>query len=247
MSSDRYGNRNNWRKVYSRNRRKPVEETLVDNATGISFTFDKNTLIRDRDYFLIDTARLTSPLLLNQAEYDEGLITFFGNEANNIASGSFSFTFSGVPFVVLTVESTADNQHGVNVFGISYDTDEISVAVSSEFQGDIRYRAIYSANGYPALATSPVSSSQFVAFGGSVDVNNSENYLANYPNLLFFKEYRATPWEASFASTQFQSNVFLNAASSNNQQVDGRLSSAAQTQIHFIAVGSTTFDSWPVT
>jgi hypothetical protein len=243
MPTRRYGNRNDWKTVYSRIRRKPVREELVDLTTGENFVFDKNKTVRYRDFFILDEKRRAVPLfeIYPAAEYDEGLIEFFGNEDNAFATGSFSFTFSGNPFVVLTPEPAADNQHGLNVFGLEYDQSGLVIGVSSDFVGNIRYRAVYSAEGYPAFVTSPVSSSGFVVSAGSTSIVAADEYSAIYPELDFFQEYRSTIWGDAIT---FDNNVSL-ISEAEPSQVTGQITSEVTADVHFIAVGALNAVLWP--
>lgn len=244
MPVKRYGNRNDWKKVYSRSRRKPQTESLVDTVTNQVFTFDKNRTIRDRDYFVLNEKRQAIPLfgLFPVAEYDEGVISFFGNEANCQTTENFSFAFSGTPYIVLTVEPAGDDSHGINAYGVSYDANSLTVGVSSDFVGNVRYRAVYSANGYPAAATSPVSSSGFVVSAGTISVSDDDSYFASYPELDFFQEYRATTWDQQASS---DNNVHLTVVDVNGEEVNGRISSNLTNDIHFIVAGAVNSILWP--
>jgi len=148
MASDddqqqRYGrNRNLWRKVYSYNKQKPRNFTIVDETTSRSLDVDLNQLYRHRDYFKIDKIDLQPTGALNFVEYDEGLI-YFGGETYK--TGGYNFNFSGNPFVVYTREPTTNNYQNVNVFGLGLPTyNQFIVGTSAPFSGSVRYRAVYS-------------------------------------------------------------------------------------------------------
>lgn len=191
------GNRNSWRRVYPRARRKPVVETFIEALTAVTFSYDLNKTYRHRDFFIIKSPTSGSfgtPIVL--AEYDEGLINF---ENTDFQIQGFTSCFSNIPdAVVLTVEPVSDFSNNIIPYGISFTSCSMSIGLSAKFSGSIRYRAIYSSTGYPAFATSSFapSSGVFTVIAGHVTASNTDNFTVPHdfggpsPNAV-----RMTTWD----------------------------------------------------
>lgn len=170
-------NRNAWRRVYPRARRKPVVETFVETLTAVTFSYDLNKTYRHRDFFLIKnipSGTYGAEVIL--AEYDEGLINF--NNSDFQIQG-FSTCFSQIPdAVVLTVEPASNNSHNIIPYGLSFTACSMSIGLSANFSGSIRYRAVYSSTGYPAIVTSSFApgSGAFAVMAGNVTASNTDNF-----------------------------------------------------------------------
>lgn len=231
-------NRQLWRKVYGPRRRKPDTTTFVDPVTSASVTFDLHRTVRHRDYFIIRAhGEITSSIIIPDipiAEYDEGLVSFSGTDS---ASTGFSFCFSGTPdAVVLTVDPTGDNSDYIIPYGLTFNSCSMSIGLSAPFTGDIRYRAVYSSEGYPAYASSSLtpSSGTFLLSAGSVTPAGTTNYTATYPNVggtpsVFYK----TAWD--FSSNN-DVDVFISEENSTATATSGEISAPLSNPIYFIAV-----------
>lgn len=169
------GNRNSWRRVYPRTRRKPVVETFVETLTNVTFSYDLNKTLRHRDFFIIKGIFATGSSVV-YAEYDEGLVKF-SNE--DFQTQAFSSCFSNVPdAIVLTVDPESDSSENIIPYGISFSACSMSIGLSAKFTGNVRYRAVYSSTGYPAIATSlfEPSSGTFSVIAGHVTASNSDSF-----------------------------------------------------------------------
>jgi hypothetical protein len=223
-------NRNVWRKVLSFERKKPRLNNFTDLTTGESFTYDLETTLRHRDYYMLKKAAETGIF----AEYDEGLIEF---SDSSFATTNFSFCFSALPdAVVLTVEPNMDYSDNVIPYGYTFNECSMSIGLSAPFTGFVRYRAIYSATGYPAQAQSTLvpASGTFIVAAGFVDENNNSNYTASFAALssaptLFYR----TPWDFN---VNFDNDVELSQENSTNSTVEGEISSPITNKIYFLAV-----------
>lgn len=237
-SRTKYGkNRQLWRKVYGSRRRKPDTAFFVDSITNVTISYDLHRTLRHRDYFIIKssiTASLVVPPGLSFAEYDEGLISFVGTDSE---TASFNFTFSAVPdAVVLSIDPVADSSGFIIPYGISFDDTSVSIGLSAPFTGDVRYRAVYSSGGYPALATSSLepTSGTFKISAGKVTTLNTTAYTASYGTLatsptLFYR----TPWDIFSMSG---SDVDLTKESATVELALGEISAPFSGSVHFIAV-----------
>lgn len=168
------------------------------------------------------------------AEFDEGLIAFSGTDS---AIAAFNFCFTSTPdAVVLTVDGTSDSSDFIIPYGITFNSCSMSIGLSAPFAGNIRYRAAYSAGGYPATATSSLSpgSGTFTIVAGATTVNNATSYIANHTGLgnppsVFYK----TPWD--FFSN-FDVDVDVTEVTSTNSTTNGEISAPLSNPIYFIAV-----------
>jgi hypothetical protein len=231
-TQNRYGgNRNVWRKVYGYSRQKPKIVTFVDTASSKSLTVDLNTYYKHRDYFIVDKVILpitSSTPIVVLAEYDEGLINF-NNETQKI--GNFNFTFSNIPFVVLTIEPSGDNTDNINLFGTgSPTTNYFTASLSAPFSGSIRYRAVYSST-YPTQVTSSYSGSAFYVYGGEINASNAVDYTASYSIPGGTLEYRATSFDVNLNNT---ADVSLINTNLSNTESDNTISAPFTNKIYFI-------------
>jgi hypothetical protein len=233
-NDSKYGkNRNLWRKVYGFRRRKPNKVTLVDPNTNVTFSYDLQTTVRHRDFFIIRSVLSGSEGLI-LAEYDEGLIPFINTD---VTSANFTTCFSSVPdAVVLTIEPANDNSDNIIPYGLTFDQCSLSVGLSAPFSGNVRYRAIYSSIGYPAQAQSAFvpASGTFTVSAGSVFVTNATIFTASYAALtsapsIFYK----TPWDSSSNSDV---DVFIQNETSSSTTTSGEISAPVSNSIYFIAV-----------
>jgi len=230
----KYGkNKNLWRKTYGLKRRKPEVISFLDSNTNVTKSYDLHRTYRHRDYFIIKSSGPLLPIIV-LAEYDEGLITF---SAASSKTSNFNFVFSSLPdAVVLTVDGVADNSDYIIPFGASFTATSLTVETSAPFTGNIRYRAVYSSTGYPALAISSLepSSGTFTVSAGSVSETNATNYTASFAALtgipsLFYK----TPWDAN---ANYGADVFLTTETTTASSATGEISAPLTDKIYFIAV-----------
>lgn len=232
-NNNRYGsNKNSWKKVYGYNSHKPRETTIIDTANSVTYSLDLNKTLRHRDFFIIKG--LTSgafeappPVPAEVTEYDEGVVHFAG--ISDVGTGSFNFTFSGSPYVVLTIESSALYGNNLNVWGESLSTAGFTFGLSAPFTGSIRYRAIY-AETYPAYVTSAYTAS-ITASAGTYSAVVESFYTASFAALpsttsLFLN----TAW-----GTTGQQDVALQPQVSSSAQATVEFSSPTTSTIYFIA------------
>ena len=226
-------NRNLWRKTYGFRRRKPNTVVLQDGATGKEYTLDLNKTSRERNPYLIKAGTLGA---LGQAfdtgEYDEGIISFMNSDEE---TGAFNFTFSASPIVVLTLETDPDVI--VNTFGITVTDSGITVGTSAPFSGSVRYRAIY-APSYPAIVSSPYSSS-FIATAGESDLVNEDAFSlafntgvgtpASQPRVSVWDDNGNFDADVAHNITNLTSNII-------NGTIAGTLSAPTTSEINFIVV-----------
>lgn len=205
-------NRNLWKKVSGQHlRQKPRVEFLVDQITELSYSLDLTKVTRFRSPYLIPKGyHYIQPLSFVTGEYQEGIIAVNGSDYEYF---EFSSSFTGTPSVVLTLENISTSGSS-NVFAIGVNSSSFSYALSAEFYGQIRYRAIYSPS-YPALVSSSYSSS-FVACGGmiSTDDSNPSVFGASF-NTGFeapIKETRTTP---NFIGNPFSDPIDANVATTS--------------------------------
>lgn len=197
--NNKYGGnaRNLWRKVYGYQNNKPQVVSVVDSITQVTYSLDLNKTLRHRDFFIIQGLNSGSQLEVSESsgyaigEYDEGLFHF--SSITDQGTGSFNFTFSNFPIVVLSVESASLYGEGVNVYGGNITPSGFTFGMSAPFSGSIRWRAIY-ATSYPALCTSSYTAS-ITASAGSVSMTGQAYYTASFatlPGVPF--SYRDTAW-----------------------------------------------------
>lgn len=239
MANDtKYGkNRNLWRRVYGPKRRKPNNLTLVDAATNVSFSFDLNRTLRHRDFFIIRTsatATVVLPPTVSLAEYDEGLIAFNNDDS---AVAGFNFCFTDMPdAVVLTVDGAADMSDFIIPYGITFNSCSMSIGLSAPFNGNIRYRAVYSSGGYPAFVTSSLvpGSGTFRVSAGAVSGSMITSYTASFAALTGTPtRFYRTPWD--FFSN-FDVDVNVTRESCTTSTCAGDISAPLTNPIYFIAV-----------
>jgi hypothetical protein len=234
-NNNRYGsNKNSWKKVYGYSSHKPRETTIIDTANSVTYSLDLNKTLRHRDFFIIKS--LTSgafeeipipPAPVATTEYDEGVVHFAG--ISDVGTGSFNFTFSGSPYVVLTIESSALYGNNLNVWGESLSTAGFTFGLSAPFTGSIRYRAIY-ADTYPAYVTSAYTAS-ITASAGTYSAVAESFYTASFAALpsttsLFLN----SAW-----GTTGQQDVALQPQVSSSAQATVEFSSPTTSTIYFIA------------
>lgn len=235
-SEGKYGGRSKglWRKVYGYSPNKPQVDTIVDTATATSRSIDLNQVIRHRDYFIIDgitgfSVMPTPPVFY--AEYDEGLINLFNTD---FSSGSFNFSFTQRPIVVLTVEGNGINDN-IQVYGLTLNQSGFTFGTSAPFSGSIRYRAIHS-NNYIAFASSAYTSS-ITASAGAANPNGSSTYTAAFAALpgAPFKFY-STSWDLEDLQDV---DISHEVHSINDSSATIDFSSTANSTVHYIAFYST--------
>lgn len=235
-NDNRYGSgKNLWRKVYGYNNPKPRVVVVIDTVAAVTYSLDLNKTLRHRDFFIIkdrtsggDIEAVVIPP--NLAEYDEGLINF--SSIAESGSGNFHFTFSGTPYVVLTVESASLYGENLNVFGTALNTTAFNFSLSAPFTGSVRYRAIYSPT-YPAYVTSAYTAS-ITASAGSANPGGLDYYTASFAGLPgpTFK-FLDTVWDLA-GLNMGDVGLVTQTSSSNNATVEIS-SPGLDASIHFIA------------
>ncbi len=204
----------------------------MDTITATTMSLDLNKTLRHRDYFIIDgiagglerEAPPTPPVEIT--EYDEGLVFLNGTDTG---TGTFNFTFSNNPIVVLTPETDSMWGENVNVYGFARTTSGFTFGISAPFSGNIRYRAIHSPT-YPAFCTSSFTSS-ITASAGTATLLENYHYTASFaalPGVPF--KFLQTAWNpGTMHDVAFQTQN----SSSNSANVE--ISAPVSTTVHFIA------------
>lgn len=225
-------NRSNWRTVYSFHRRKPNIVNLTDSTTNVTFSYDLQKTIRNRDFFILNKEVPFSLLeSINLAEYDEGI--FYFTSIADFGTGSFGRTFSQTPYVVLTVESASLYGTNVNLFGRNVTTSSFTFGTSAPFTGSIRWRAIYSPT-YPAYVSSAYTSS-ITASAGQATPGGNSYYTASFaalPEIPF--TFLDTAWE-NIGISDGSSNAALTHNSTSNSSETVDISAPMNSTIDFIA------------
>lgn len=239
--SNKYGNRakNLWRKVYGYTNKKPELTAIVDTVTSITYSIDLNKTLRHRDYYLIDGyvgPTIETPVPPPEPvtwEYEEEVVGI-GGDGESTIGGTINFInqFSVVPIVVLSIESASLWGENLNIFGTDVTTTSFSYALSSEFLGTIRYRAIYSPT-YPAYVTSAYTAS-ITASAGTTITNGESYYTASFAALP------ATPFK--FMQTAFGDitgtlgpDVAFSTQTSSSSEATSEISSYLSGTVHYIA------------
>lgn len=222
--------RNRSKKVYGYERHQPVTIQIVEN--GITKSLDNNKLLLHRDFYIIfePSASLLAPPSLF-AEYDEDYIHFNWTDSS---SRSFNLTFTNNPIVVLTLESEASGV--VNPYLISRTTTDLTVGVSGFYSGAIRYRAINSNTGYPAVVRRNVLEPTlfYTAYAGYIDITSSATVTASYafvgpsPINVFLSTYDI--------SGNNMADVWISSGSVGATNIGADLSGETTTRINFLAV-----------
>lgn len=225
----RYGtSKNLWRKTYGYQNNKPRIASVVDAQTQETYSLDLNKTLRHRDYFIIKDI-IFSPTVVEVAEYDEGLVLFSSIADSGV--GTFNFSFSNTPIVVLTVESASLYGDNLNIYGLSLSQTGFTFGLSALFTGSIRYRAIYSPT-YYAYATSSYTAS-ITASAGTTRPAGVDYYTASFnalPGTPF--SFLDTAWDF-FGIQDVDVALQTQASSSNAATVE--ISSPMSSSIHFIA------------
>ena len=229
----KYGTgKNLWRKVYGYQTNKPRETQITVPDTGATYTLDLNKTLRHRDYFIIKNIISGAISGVTQSaftQYDEGLVLF--SNISDSGTGTFNFTFSSLPYCVLTVESASLYGENLNVYGLSVSTTGFSFGLSAPFTGSVRYRAIYSPT-YPAYVSSSFTSS-ITCSAGSARPNGVAYYTASYtalPGTPF--KFLDTAWD--FDGIQ-DVDVALETQTSSSNTATVEISAPMSSSIHFLA------------
>jgi hypothetical protein len=230
MSSNDY-KRNRSKRTYGYERQQPVTIQVVEN--GVTKSLDHNQLVLHRDFYIIfeTSSSLPAPNPTVYAEYDEDFIHFNWQDTS---TRSFNISFTANPTVVLVLESEASGV--VNPFLLSRSTTELTVGLSAQYSGAIRYRAINSNSGYPALVQRNVlePSLTYTAYAGFVDVSNSSTVTASYaftgpgPDFVFLSPYNI--------SGNDMADVWITSGSAGTTDIGADLSAETTTRINFLAV-----------
>lgn len=232
-NNNRYGSgRNLWRKVYGYQNNKPRVVEVIDTLAAVTYSLDLNKTIRHRDFFIISDVSngggeiYIPPEVLG--EYDEGIVSMSYATAG---TGSFNFTFTSAPYIVLSVDSASFFGENVNIHGFTYTTTGFTFGTSAPFVGTIRYRAIYSPT-YPAYCTSSFTSS-ITASAGSANPGGLSYYTASFdalPGAPF--SFRDTAWDSL---NRQDVDVKLQPQTSSSSDATVEISSPMGSEIHFIA------------
>lgn len=232
MSSNDY-KRNRSKRTYGYERQQPVTIQIVEN--GVTKSLDHNQLVLHRDFYIIfeTSSSIPNPTVVTQsyAEYDEDFIHFNWTDT---ATRSFNITFSANPTVVLVLESEASGV--VNPFLLSRSTTGLTVGLSAQYSGAIRYRAINSNSGYPALVLRNVlePALTYTAYAGFVDVSNASTVTASYafsgpgPDFVFLSPFNI--------SGNDMADVWITSGSAGTTTTGADLSAETTTRINFLAV-----------
>jgi len=235
--SENKRNKHVWRKVVGYGPQpKPVYDTYVDLANSQSFTYNEQETIRHRDYFEVKKQFVVSgvippnptPVPFPVGEYDEGVITFDYSDGD-AKYFNFNFTFSGNPYVVLTVDSN-DDMSNINTYGITYASTGAYIGVSAPYSGNIRYRAIW-ASSYPAIVSSTFTTSYFTASAGTSNPSNVTYYYQTFGTMLSQPDFAL---ESAWDSANLYSDVFVEDVFLTNSYFIADVSAPKNHDIHFI-------------
>lgn len=233
-------NKHLWRRVMGYGPQpRPVVSTYVDLATSESITYNLQETLRHRDYFEIKQYFIVSGVVapiapFGYGEYDEGVIPFVFSDGG-YKTFNFNFTFSGSPYVVLTVDS--DNEwSNINPFGITYSTTGAYIGTSAPYSGNIRYRAIY-ATSYPAIVSSAYTTSFFTASAGAINPGSDTYYYTTFGSLLTQPDFALqTAWDATGGT----SDVFIQDESLTDSSFYADISAPGNNNVHFIVFDGVT-------
>ncbi len=228
MSSSFAINQNKRRKVYHYERN-PQE--LFDVVLGdVTRSFDRNSIILHRDFYLIrDHSGIIIPEL-EVGEYDEDYIGFSGQDT---LSKTFNITFSALPIVTVQVEPTGS--YNINAYITSITTNSVTVGLSAPHSGNIRYRAINAAT-YPAVVVRNVLAPSLVytASAGYIDLTSTSEFADPYSTLLplastiFFSTYDT--------NGNNDADVAVVTSSYTTSVLSGSLSAPITNRVNFLAV-----------
>lgn len=137
--------RGRYRRIVSYDKAPRQEFILVDQ--GVSRSFDRNSLYVHRDFFYVPVPASNINVDVVYALYDEDYVVFTGQDQ---LSKTFNITFPSTPHVALEIEATPSGTENIVAYLMSATTGSITVGLSAEFIGNIRYRAVYSPT-YPAF------------------------------------------------------------------------------------------------
>lgn len=234
-------NRNLWKKSSATHlRQKPRVLELRDGDTQERYALDIAKVHRFRDPYKIELGTAGDFYVdLVVGEYDEGLINV---EDTSGGTFPFTFTFSGIPYVTLEIESMDFGT--TSVVGAAI-TDSLGAFVApTDFSGSIRYRAIYAAS-YPAIVSSSYSSS-FIAVGGAYTMTDgSEEFSTTFPTGLLapVTEVRATPiFTGDIFVDPYDGMVAVTALAASNNIDNGALAGSVSApmstlnDIHYLVV-----------
>ena len=159
--------------------------TIVEN--NVTNSYNQNLYSVHRDFYFIQSANngttaSSGPVF---ALYDEDYIVFTGGST---ASKTFNILFSSTPAITLEIEPLDAWNDMENVIPVitALSPSSVTVALSAEFSGSVRYRAVYSPS-YPALVVRSVlePSLQYTALSVvSMSLSGSmTSFTASFPAL----------------------------------------------------------------
>lgn len=204
---------------------------IIDQQKAVTYSLDLNKTIRHRDYYIIQGIAGTniiedSGVVL--AEYAEGLVTMTGGTGS---TGTFPFTFTSSPIIVLTPENASFWGENVIVYGLTAGLSSFTFETSAPYSGTILYRAIYSPT-YPAYATSSFTAS-ITASAGEAHVDTLHYYTASFTALpVNPTRFVQTAW--NFEPTNLV-NVYFETQTTSSTQATVEISAPFSRSIHFIA------------
>lgn len=176
------GNSNNFRKIGTFDRIKPVSVQVVQN--NLTKSFDGNRLVIHRDAYYIDQPfvliGVQSSALYPTGEYAEDVISFSGGTTANV---TFSTPFTQKPIITLTVDPGP--QENIVAFVTNYSSSGFTVELTAPLNGyNVTYRAIYSPT-YPAIVQrSPLNPTMYyTASAGEVEIVNGSYFSGSFDSL----------------------------------------------------------------
>ena len=118
-----------------------VWRTASDNRTGkYPVFFNDDKVIPFNQY---ETADYDSKIPLGNAVYVEKVVNTGPVSSGSSKQISYENSFAGLPIVVITEISSANNSQNINIFLSASSTSEFTVKFSSQFTGSFVYRAVY--------------------------------------------------------------------------------------------------------
>lgn len=178
--------RNRWRRVYGLQRRRPKNLSIEDPEENETVTFDLQRTQKNYNPYIRKKKFPVRPFVIG--EYIEGTIAFNNEDTK---THTFSESFTNAPIVVLTVEPANDNSDNIIPFLTNVTKNDINIGLSAPFDGDIRFRAVYS-DSYPTIVSSSISGSFTVSATRASVPKNATTFTGSYSELASISEVRNT-------------------------------------------------------
>lgn len=194
---------------------------------------DLNRFEIHRDLFVITTRIAGKP---EGSSYPIGTyeddIVVFSNESTKTVT--FSQTFSQAPIVVINLEDNSGFENVV-AYLTAVSSTQISIGLSANYSGNVRYRAVYAAQ-YPALVYDMPNSPgvSLLCTATKVDLINTNIFSASFESL------GVVPTNSFYTAFDYQGNqdvdVFISSSSVGETSGSGDLSAPISNRINFVGL-----------